>query len=151
MQIYRKEIQIFRYLLLLCIPLLILAVILPKGEKAQTETEDGTFILLLSEVDEAFRPNLHIGDRVVDRQNRSILGDILEIRTEESQREVFSETTGTLIFSRVPERCDIFLTVSAKKENGVCQTMGGDPLLLGQTYHFRTYDFTGTGRVVALL
>lgn len=151
MQIYRKEIRVFRYLLLLCIPALVLAVWLPKSAKEESTAEDGGFVLLLSEVDEAFASHLHVGDRVVDRQSRSILGDILEIRTEESRREVFSETEGVLVFSRVPGRCDIFLTVSAKKENGACRTAGGDALLLGQTYHFRTYDFTGTGRVVALL
>ena len=150
MQIYRKEIRIFRCLLLLCIPVLILAVVLPKREKSEVTPEDGSFVLLLSEVDEFFEPHLHVGDRVVDRQSRSILGDILEIRAEESFREVFSETEGALVSSRVPGRCDIFLTVSAKKENGICRTAGGDTLLLGQTYHFRTYDFTGTGRVVAL-
>ena len=151
MQIYRKEIRIFRCLLLLCIPALILAVVLPKREQPEQTPADGGFVLLLSEVDEVFKPHLHVGDRIVDRQSRSILGDILEIRTEESRREVFSETAGTLVFSRVPGRYDIFLTVSAKKENGIYRTMEGDTLLLGQTYHFRTYDFTGTGRVVALL
>ena len=151
MQIYKKEIRIFRCLLLLCIPALVLAILLPGKENQVSAAEDGGFVLPLSEVDEILAPHLRVGDRVVDRQNRCILGDILEIRTEESKREVFSETEGVLFLSRVPGRCDIFLTVSAKKENGICRTAGGETPLLGQTFHFCTYDFTGTGRVVEFL
>ncbi len=150
MQIYKKELRLFRWLLLLCVPMLALSILLPKRAEDKNE-EEGRYVLCLSEVDEALQPHLHVGDRVVDRQKRCILGDILEIRAEESRREVFSETAGALVSSPVPGRYDIFLTVSAQKKDGICRTASGDVLLLGQTYHFRTYDFTGTGRVVALL
>ena len=150
MHIHKKEIRLFRILTLLTVASLALAVFLPKKSESRAVSEEGRFVLLLQEVDAALEPHLHIGDRVIDRQNRRILGDILEIRAEASLRVVFSETRGEFVITTVPGKYDLHLTLSAEQRDGAIVSMGGESVRLGQTYYFRTYDFTGEGRVVAL-
>ena len=150
MRLYKKEIGTFRLLTLAVVVALSLAVFLP--QRASTnKTETGQFVLLVQEVDEALANHLHVGDRVIDRQSRKILGDVLEIQATESRREVFSEKKMALVTAIVPEKCDLRLTLKAKKEGNVLLTAAGETVRLGQAYHFRTYDFTGEGRVVELL
>ena len=151
MRIYKNEIRIFRLLSVLLVAVLSAATLLPKQAAQRSAEAPGGFVLRLSEVEEAFLSHLHVGDRVVDRQSRCILGDILEIRTEESYREIFSEAGGALVSARVPERFDLLLTLSAKREDGTLITEDGIRPKIGQIYYFRTYDFIGTGRVVELI
>ena len=151
MRIYKKEGHLFRLFSLILVLGLSLAVLLPAGAKNEGENEDGRFVLLLSETEEVLVPHLHVGDRVIDRQSRSILGDILDIQVKESRREIFSAADGALVSARVPERCDVFLTLHARKTRGMLFAADETSIRLGQTYHFCTYDFTGTGRVVELI
>ena len=151
MRIYKNEIRIFRLLSVLLVLVLASATLLPKRAVPRAAEGSGGFVLRLSEVEEALLPHLHVGDRVIDRQSRCILGDILEIRTEASYREIFSEADGALVSARVPERSDLLLTLSAKREDGTLFTADGIQPKIGQIYYFRTYDFIGTGRVVALI
>ena len=151
MRIYKNEIRLFRLLSVVLVAVLSAVTLLPKpAEKRSAEGSSG-FVLRLSEVEEELLSHLHVGDRVIDRQSRSILGDILEIRTEESYREIFSETEGALVSARVPERFDLLLTLNAKREDGRLFTADGIQPKIGQIYYFRTYDFIGEGRVVALI
>ena len=151
MRIYKNEIRLFRLLSLLLVTVLSAVTLLPKQAAQRSAEESGSFVLRLCEVEAALLPHLHIGDRVIDRQNRCILGDILEIRTEESHREIFSETDGAWVSARVPERFDLHLTLSARREDGRLFTEDGIQPKIGQVYYFRTYDFIGTGRVVELI
>ena len=151
MQIHKRKIGI-----LFAIPILF-AAILPIGLYAWRQSTRRTapegnaaFVLALDEVDEALLSHLHTGDRVVDRQSRRILGDIAEIRSSQSMREVYSEAHGALVQAPVPERLQILLTLRATERDGTVLTENGDTVRLGQTYYFRTYDFSGEGRVVAL-
>ncbi len=151
MRIYKKELLFFRVLLIFSAAMLVVAVLLSRGEQAEAPPAEGRFVLLLEEIDEALEPHLHVGDRVVDRQNRRILGDILMIDAKASEKEVFSETRGALVRATVPGKCDLRLTVSGiQGEDGIL-TVSGDTVRLGQVFYFRTYDFSGEGRVVALL
>ena len=142
--------------LLLWLPILFAAVLLfglyakRQSTKAPIPEGNATFVLALDEVDAALLSHLHTGDRVVDRQSRRILGDITEIRSSQSMREVYSEAHGALVESPVPDRLKILLTLRAAKRDGAVLTESGDTVRLGQTYYFRTYDFSGEGRVVAL-
>jgi hypothetical protein len=151
MRIYKKEVGLFRLLTLAAMLTLSLAILIPKFRKAESPPQQGHFVLLLEEVDAAFEPHLHVGDRVIDRQNRRILGDILNIRTETSRREIFSEKAGAFVRASVPGKYDLRLTLSATQKNGTVLTASGETVRLGQVYYFRTYDFTGEGRVVELL
>ncbi len=151
MQIHKKEIVFFRVLLFFSVAMLALAVFLPTRKKDEAPAAPGGFVLLLEEVDEALEPHLHVGDRVLDRQSRRILGDILQIDATASEKEVFSETRGALTRATVPGKYDLRLTLSGTQSNGSVLTTGGDTVRLGQIYYFRTYDFSGEGRVVALL
>lgn len=151
MRIYKKELFFFRALLIFSAAMLVVAVLLSRGEKTEAPPAEGGFVLLLEEIDEALEPHLHVGDRVVDRQNRRILGDILKIDAKASEREVFSETRGALVRATVPGKYDLRLTVSGTQSEEGVLTVGGDTVRLGQVYYFRTYDFSGEGRVVALL
>lgn len=151
MRIYKNERILFFVFSSVAVLLFALAVFLPMRDEKEPESTEGRFVLLLTEVDEALQPRLHAGDRVVDRQNRRILGDISDIRSETSRREIFSERTGKLTLATVPGKYDLFLTLSAMQKNGAVFTASGDPVRLGQIYYLRTYDFTGEGRVVELL
>jgi hypothetical protein len=151
MRIYKKDERLFRLFSLLLVLCLSAAVLLPSEAKNEARQGEGFFVLQICEAEEALVPCLHVGDRMIDRQSRSILGDISEIRTEESRREVFSAAKGRLVSARVPERCDIFLKIGAEKKNGALFTMGGAAIRIGDTLHFRTCNFTGTGRVVELI
>ena len=151
MRIYKNEIRVFRLLSVLSVALLSAVTLLPRPAAKRSAEGGGGFVLQLSEVEEELLLRLHVGDRVIDRQNRSILGDILEIRAEESYREIFSEADGALVSARVPERFDLLLTISAEREDGRLFTADGIQPKIGQIYYFRTYDFIGAGRVVALI
>lgn len=151
MRSFKKEGAGLRLLCLSLTAVLAVLFLLPSQAKREEEGSDGGFVLLLSEVEEVLQPHLHVGDRVIDRQSRSILGDITDIRTEPSLREIFSEEKKALVLAAVPERCDILLTLGASRRDGMVFTADGAPIRLGQTYHFCTYDFTGTGRVVELI
>ncbi len=151
MRIYKKEVGLFRLLTLIATLTLSLAILIPKFGKAEAPAQEGRFVLLLEEVDAAFEPHLHVGDRVIDRQSRRILGDILDIRAETSRREIFSERAGAFVRASVPGKYDLRLTLSATQQDGAILTASGETVRLGQIYYFRTYDFTGEGRVVELL
>lgn len=150
MRIYKKEAFLFRLLALGIVVFVSLFLLFPKRE-ASRPTQEGRFVLLLTEVDGMLTPHLHVGDRVIDRQSRRILGDILDIEISESQKEIFSNAHGNFVTATVPEKYDLRLTLSAERTSGTLLSMGGDTVRLGQQYYFRTYDFTGEGRVVALL
>lgn len=111
---------------------------------------DADFVLELDEVDASLLSHLHTGDRVLDRRSRRILGDILDIQTAQSHAEVYSEARGMLIQAPIPGKLQIRLTLRGSKKDGEIFTVGGDAVRLGQTYHLRTYDFSGSGRVVTL-
>ena len=151
MQFYKKKSISLCLLLMALTAGLALFLFLPSQAKGNKAYEEGAFVLLLSEVDAQLPTCLHVGDRVIDRQRRCIIGDISEIRTEESRREIYSEAKGALVWASVPNRRDVFLTLRAERKGGVLLAQDGTPIRLGQTYHFCTYDFTGTGRVVSLI
>lgn len=100
------------------------------------------FVLLVEGIDEIYQPRLHIGDRIVDRQSRRILGTVSAIEAHAATSEIFSEKEGRLIEAPVPGRLNLLLTVSPAEEGET---------RIGQIYYFRTYDFLGEGRVVRLL
>ena len=120
------------------------------AESAPIPGSDATFVLELDEVDATLLSHLHTGDRVLDRRSRRILGDILDIQTEQRHAEVYSEARGILIQAPIPGKLQIRLTLRGSKRDGEIFTTGGDQVRLGQTYHLRTYDFSGSGRVVTL-
>lgn len=145
----RSKQTIFAALLLLTVAAL--AILLRSlTSEAPADTRDGHFVIELSEIDEALLAHLHVGDRVVDRRSRHILGDIRDIRAEESVTEVYSERKGALVEAAVPGKLRVYLTLGAKESGGEVFSEGGDAVRLGQTLHFRTYGFSGSGRVVAL-
>lgn len=151
MRIYKKEIVLFRLLTLVAAVAISLAVFLPSRSESDATPQEGSFVLLIEEVDEALKVHLHVGDRVIDRQNRKILGDVLEIQTEASRKEIFSEKANAFITASVPGKYDLRLTLRAEQKGNGILTASGETVRLGQIYYFRTYDFTGEGRVVALL
>lgn len=151
MRIYKNERILVFIFSSVAVLLFALAIFLPMRGEKEPEIAVGQFVLLLSEVDEALQPRLHMGDRVIDRQNRRVIGDISNIRSETSRREIFSEQTGKLTLATVPGKYDLFLTLTAEQKNGAVFTVSGEPVRLGQIYYLRTYDFTGEGRVVELL
>ena len=151
MRIYKKEKGLFCFLTFASVLLLSLAVLLPAKNEQAAAVSKGQYVLLLEEVDEALQPHLHVGDRVIDRRSRKILGDVLEIRAEISHREIFSERDNAFVAATVPGKYDLRLTLSAEKRGDSLTTASGEAVRLGQVYYFRTYDFTGEGRVVELL
>ncbi len=138
--------------LVLLLSVLLFAISYAKKERENIPSDGKTaaFVLAIDEADAALLSHLHEGDRVVDRQSRRILGDIIEIRSSESVSEIYSEARGALVEAPVPERLKILLKIRAVAQSGEIRTQSGDTVRLGQTYHFRTYDFSGEGRVVAL-
>lgn len=140
-------------LLLLSLPLILLAALLvfrylPRD--AQTESAGG-FELLIERVDGAIVPQLRVGDRLLDRQSRRVLGDIKALDEAPCTEEVFSEARGALVLQSVPGYRSLRLTVAALERDGAVFTPEGDAVRLGQVYYFRTHGFSGEGRVVALL
>ena len=151
MQAYNKN--VLRPLALLLIPILILSAVLFKktGQKEDRIAEqNAAFVLAIEEMDSDLLLHLHVGDRVVDRKNRRILGDITEIRSSQSTAEVYSEAHGRLVEAAVPGKLRVLLTLRGEAQGSEILTASGDPVRLGQTYYFRTYDFSGEGRVVTL-
>ena len=120
-------------------------------KKAPASETSAFFVLEIREIDAALLSHLHEGDRVVDRKNRRILGDITEIRSSQSTAEVYSEVHGRLVEAPIPDKLRVLLTLQGTARDGEILTKSGDTVRLGQTYYFRTYDFIGAGRVVALI
>ena len=152
MHIRQRKHALYLVLSLLAAAALFAAFYVKRGnEGISADEKEAAFVLAIDEADAALLSHLHEGDRVVDRQSRRILGDIIEIRSSKSVSEIYSEARGALVEAPVPDRLKILLTIKAAEHDGRVLTQGGDTVRLGQTYHFRTYDFSGEGRVVAFL
>ena len=139
-----------RHALLLLAAVLVAAALIFAVSKAG---EDGTgqpqsFVLLLEGIGEEYVPCLHVGDRIVDRQNRRILGDIERIEATPAKAEVYSEKEEKLIEADVPGKCDVLLFVSALQGDG--KEDRKNTVRIGEKYYFRTYGFVGEGQVVDL-
>lgn len=149
--IIRKR-RYFIVLFLLALGLLAAALLPRTGAAKEQRGADGMrdFVLLLSQVDEVYAPCLHVGDRIVDRQSRRILGSVQKIETRDAVTEIFSEAQGRLIEAAVPGRLDILLTVSPYTEQQPRTAAKGNAVRIGQIYYFRTYDYLGEGQVIAL-
>ncbi len=139
----------FPLLLLLTLSLAAVA-LLPRHRETAGEETHG-FVLLLEGIDESYEPHLHVGDRMIDRRTRRILGDISAVASDPAMREIFSEAQGKITAAAVPGKRDVRLTVTAAGNGTHITTEAGDVLRIGQVYHFRTYGFTGEGRVIALI
>ncbi len=152
-KIKKRFLPLFLVTALLFIAAAALIADLPARREARGWEDDDAhaFVLLLEGVEQIYEPQLHIGDRIIDRRSRRILGDILAVESAPAVREIFSEARGGLTDAALPQKKDIRLTVTAKADGARTVTEAGEVLRIGAVYHFRTYGFTGEGRVIALL
>ena len=146
MQPRKNARRICFFILLPCL-LFAALVCLGGGQRATREAaaRQADFVLLLEGIDEHYEACLHVGDRVIDRQSRRILGTVSAVESEGASAEVFSEKWGAMIEAPVPGRLNLFLTVHRE------EAKDKDPVRLGEVYYFRTYGYIGEGRVVSLL
>ena len=148
----RSHKRILPLLLLSLPPLLLCALLVFRYLPKDTPQENaGHFALLIERVDGAIVPQLRVGDRLLDRQSRHVLGDIEALDEAPCTEEVFSEARGALVLQSVPGYRSLRLTIAALERDGAVFTPDGDAVRLGQIYYFRTHGFSGEGRVVALL
>ncbi|MFA6948968.1 MAG: DUF4330 domain-containing protein [Eubacteriales bacterium] len=121
------------------------------GKLTGAVTKNIEYTVLLSEVRDQFKGLVGIGDSVTDTVKLMPIGEVVDIKYEDTIRTIEDSSTGTLKYAVMPDKFDMFVTVkaAAQLENGYYY-IDGYQISVGTLVSLRVPEFTGSGYCTAI-
>ncbi|MBO5930345.1 MAG: DUF4330 domain-containing protein, partial [Clostridia bacterium] len=149
----KKRVNLLDLVIMVIVLVFIIALVFGVGRLAGVQnkaqgTISGrvTYSVEIKQQDKALLDFLEVGQQLKDGTNKQIMGTIVEIYDEPSEKEVENHADKTITLAKIPNKIDVILEIESEAEmTGPDINVGSFVLKIGKALHCNVGDAAASG------
>ena len=119
---------------------------------AESKNFTAEYVIESKEIRSEFVNLIKTGDKIIDSQKNEIIGEIISVEYTPSTRTTVNTVTGELIKSTVPERYDVYITISSDdvSYSGNYKIAETVDLFVGSDFSYIVPSYEGVGSCISM-